>query len=67
MTGACVVCKTRLASAKPMPREAGDINDQGGIVVRVASRLKPWYVHSSTVDKLTNSGSDAIDDDILAL
>ncbi|CAI6263482.1 unnamed protein product [Periconia digitata] len=31
-TGAFVVCNTRLASAKPMPREAGVISDQGLIV-----------------------------------
>jgi hypothetical protein len=30
-TGAFVVCSTRFARAKPMPREAGDINDQGGM------------------------------------
>jgi len=31
-TGALVVCSTLLASAKPMPREAGEIMDHGGIV-----------------------------------
>jgi hypothetical protein len=31
-TGALVVCSTLLVSAKPMPREAGDIMDHGGIL-----------------------------------
>lgn len=31
-TGALVVCRTVLASAKPMPREAGDIKDHGGML-----------------------------------
>jgi hypothetical protein len=31
-TGAFVVCKTRFANAKPMPRDAGDIKDQGGML-----------------------------------
>ena len=31
-TGAFVVCRTLLASAKPMPLEAGDMRDHGGIL-----------------------------------
>lgn len=30
-TGAFVVCRIRFARENPMPRDAGDIKDQGGI------------------------------------
>ena len=64
-----MVCRTLLASAKPIPREAGEIMDHGGIVI--AAKCQLYEPSSQCLDtthlELQCHGRSAIDDDILAL
>ena len=64
-TGALVVCRTLLASAKPMPREAGDIKDHGGMldVVKKSFRYSPNMLQPTSKHLVLES----IDDGILAM
>lgn len=64
-TGALVVCRTLLASAKPMPREAGDIKDHGGMLDVVN---RSFCYHRIMLQPIfLRLVLDTIDDGILAM
>jgi hypothetical protein len=64
-TGALVVSRTLLASAKPMPREAGDIKDHGGML----DVVKKSFCYSRNMLQPTSKHLvlESIDDGILAM